>query len=91
MVQQVFSVAGTIDATLPRGTRLPAGSPERQARRRQTAFGQEWLAHVRGDIRSIYNRAKYLPERVKLYQWWADYVDGLRQQGSQLDTGMSIT
>ena len=43
------------------------------------------LAHVRGDIRSIYNRAKYLPERVKLYQWWADYVDGLRQQGSQLN------
>jgi transcription-repair coupling factor (superfamily II helicase) len=37
------------------------------------------LAHVRGDIRSIYNRAKYLPERVKLYQWWADYVDSLRQ------------
>lgn len=39
------------------------------------------LAHVRGDIRSIYNRAKYLPERVKLYQWWADYVDRLRQSG----------
>ena len=38
------------------------------------------LAHVRGDIRSIYNRAKYLPERVKLYQWWADYVDELRQK-----------
>lgn len=38
------------------------------------------LAHVRGDIRSIYNRAKYLPERVKLYQWWADYVDDLRQK-----------
>ncbi len=40
------------------------------------------LAHVRGDIRSIYNRAKYLPERVKLYQWWADYVDGLRHSQS---------
>jgi integrase len=37
------------------------------------------LAHVRGDIRSIYNRAKYLPERIKLYQWWADYADGLRK------------
>lgn len=38
------------------------------------------LAHVRGDIRSIYNRAKYLPERVNLYQWWADYVDDLRHK-----------
>ncbi len=37
------------------------------------------LAHVRGDIRSIYNRAKYLPERIKLYQWWADYSDDLRR------------
>jgi integrase len=41
------------------------------------------LAHVRGDIRSIYNRAKYLPERVKLYQWWADYVDSLRTPTTQ--------
>lgn len=41
------------------------------------------LAHVRGDIRSIYNRAKYLPERVKLYQWWADYVDSLRAPMTQ--------
>ena len=36
------------------------------------------LAHVKGDIRSIYNRAKYLPERSKMYQWWADYTDSLR-------------
>ena len=36
------------------------------------------LAHARGDIRSIYNRAKYLPERTKMYQWWADYCDRLR-------------
>ena len=36
------------------------------------------LAHVRGDIRSIYNRAKYLPERTKMYQWWGDYCDRLR-------------
>lgn len=42
------------------------------------------LAHVRGDIRSIYNKAKYLPERVKLYQWWADYCDQLRTTPSGL-------
>lgn len=35
------------------------------------------LAHTRGDIRSIYNRAKYLPERATLYQFWADYCDQL--------------
>jgi len=37
------------------------------------------LAHTRGDIRSIYNKAKYLPERRTMYQWWADYCDELRQ------------
>lgn len=40
------------------------------------------LAHVRGDIRSIYNRAKYLPERARMYQWWADYCDELRKRCS---------
>lgn len=38
-------------------------------------------AHVRGDLRSIYNRAKCLQERVRLYQWWADYVDAVRLSG----------
>ena len=37
------------------------------------------LAHIRGDIRSIYNKAKYLPERRTMYQWWADHCDVLRQ------------
>ena len=36
------------------------------------------LAHTKGDIRSIYNRALYLAEREKMYQWWADYTDKLR-------------
>lgn len=36
------------------------------------------LAHTRGDIRSIYNKAKYLPERRTMYQWWADHCDELR-------------
>ena len=37
------------------------------------------LAHTKGDIRAIYNRARYLPERTEMYQWWADYVDELRK------------
>jgi integrase len=44
------------------------------------------LAHVRGDVRSIYNRARYLPDRVKMYQWWADFVDGLRQRDMPCST-----
>ena len=36
------------------------------------------LAHVEGNtVRGAYNHAEYMPERVKLMQWWADYLDGL--------------
>lgn len=37
------------------------------------------LAHgERDSVRAAYHRAQYLPERVKMMQWWADYLDSLR-------------
>ena len=39
------------------------------------------LAHAeRNEVRRAYNRAKYLPERRKMMQAWADYLDSLRRQ-----------
>lgn len=36
------------------------------------------LAHTeRNNIRAAYNHAEYLPERRKMMQWWADYLDEL--------------
>jgi integrase len=36
------------------------------------------LAHVQGNkIRGVYNHAEYLPERRKMMQWWADYLDDI--------------
>lgn len=48
-------------------------------------FNGDWierqLAHVpREYIRGIYNRAEYLPERRKMMQAWADYLDELREK-----------
>lgn len=38
------------------------------------------LAHKEGNaIKGAYNHARHLPERVKMMQWWADYLDGLRE------------
>ena len=38
------------------------------------------LAHQdQNSIRRIYNRATYLPERVKLMQVWADLLDSFRK------------
>jgi integrase len=37
------------------------------------------LAHGERDtVRAAYNRAQYLPERMKMMQWWADYLDSLK-------------
>ena len=36
------------------------------------------LAHVKGDVREVYNYAQYLPERRVMVQWYADYLDALR-------------
>ncbi len=34
------------------------------------------LAHAeRNEVRAAYNHAQYLPERRKMMQWWADYID----------------
>ena len=35
------------------------------------------LAHKEtDDVRKAYNRAEYLDERVKLMQWWSDWIEG---------------
>jgi integrase len=39
------------------------------------------LAHVeRNGVRAAYNHAQYLPERRKMMQWWADYLDEIAEK-----------
>lgn len=41
------------------------------------------LAHAeRNKVRAAYNRAQYLPERQRMMQAWADYLDSLKAGGS---------
>jgi integrase len=40
------------------------------------------LAHGDSDVvRGIYNRGQYWEERVRMMQWWSDYLDQLRKGG----------
>jgi integrase len=40
---------------------------------------EKQLSHEeRDDVRGAYNRAQWLPERIKLMQWWADHLQSLR-------------
>ncbi len=39
------------------------------------------LSHAeRNKVKEAYNRAQHLPERRKMMQSWADYLDGLKLQ-----------
>lgn len=41
------------------------------------------LAHTTGNVRAVYNKAKYLSKRIEMYQWWADYCDSLRARAER--------
>ena len=36
------------------------------------------LAHTINGIKGVYNKAIYLDERIRLMQWWSDFIDDLR-------------
>ncbi|GGG04050.1 MULTISPECIES: tyrosine-type recombinase/integrase [Cysteiniphilum] len=57
----------------------------------KTAFGinhdiiEKQMAHEeRNKVRAVYNHAEYLPERAKMMQIWADYLDELKQKAIDL-------
>jgi integrase len=47
------------------------------------------LAHVVGGVEGVYNKAAYLEDRVRMMQWWADYLDDLR--GGQIVEFRKVT
>lgn len=53
------------------------------------------LAHVKGGIKGIYDKAKYLPQRRAMMQWYCDYLDNLAAgmtpaQQSEFDSRVNI-
>jgi integrase len=69
---------GYKDKTTGHGFRAMASTNmyEREMARQDVIEKQ--LAHEEGNkIKAAYNRAQYMPERTKLMQDWADYVDGV--------------
>jgi integrase len=43
------------------------------------------MAHVdQNTVRGVYNRAQYLDERRKMMQWYADFLDGIKEGGKVL-------
>ena len=54
----------------------------------ELGYNRDWierqLAHSeRNEVRAAYNYAEYLPERRRMIQEWADYLDRLRTGKSE--------
>jgi integrase len=70
------------------GFRTVASTILNEARERgEHGFGKDviekQLAHQeRDDVRAAYNRAEYLPQRIQMMQWWANYLASARELGS---------
>jgi len=57
----------------------------------EQGYNRDWierqLAHGERDhVRAAYNHAEFLPERRKMMQEWADYLDGLRTQAEPVES-----
>ena len=51
-----------------------------------TKLIERQLAHSdKNSARAAYNHAEYMPERVKMMQAWADYLDGLKHGGEVIN------
>jgi integrase len=68
---------------VPHGFRATASSILNEAGFRADVIERQ-LAHKESNkIRAVYNRAEYAGERQEMMQWWADYVDALRDGTAQ--------
>jgi integrase len=48
-------------------------------RGRSTDVIERQLAHAEeNSVKAAYNHAQHLPERRKMMQWWADYLEDLK-------------
>jgi integrase len=64
---------------VPHGFRATASSILNEAHFRHDVIEKQ-LAHKDSNrVRAVYNQAYYADERRQMLQWWADYVDSLKQ------------
>lgn len=61
----------------------------------ELGYNRDWierqLAHgERNEVRAAYNYAEYLPERRRMMQEWADYLDRLRTGKSECELSRNL-
>nr|WP_211332232.1 site-specific integrase [Eilatimonas milleporae] len=70
----------TPDEVVPHGFRATASTLLNESGLFNPDAIERQLAHLdRNKVRGVYNRSQYWDERVKMTQWWADYLDKLKK------------
>jgi integrase len=64
---------------VPHGFRATASSILNEAGFRHDVIERQLAHKDRNKVRATYNQAEYAHERRDMLQWWADYVDSLKQ------------
>ena len=79
MLVALRSMGYTNDELVPHGFRHTATTLLNESGLWSPDAIERQMAHVdRNKVRAIYNSAEYMPERRRMMQWWADYLDKLR-------------
>lgn len=76
-INKVFALAGYKGKLVGHGTRHTASTLLREHGWEKDHIEMQ-LAHKEGGISGVYNKAKYLAQRKHMMQWYADYLDALR-------------
>lgn len=70
------------DEVTPHGFRATASSLLNESGKWHPDAIERQLAHIENDdVRRAYARAEHWDERVQMMQWWADYLDDLKEKG----------
>lgn len=83
-MNQAFRRMGyTSDEVTAHGLRTTASTLLNESGKWHPDAIERSLAHGDSDaVRGIYNRGHYWDERVKMMQWWSEYLDRLREGGT---------
>jgi len=76
-INKVFALVGYKGRLVGHGTRHTASTLLREHGWEKDHIEMQ-LAHKEGGISGVYNKAKYLAQRRHMMQWYADYLDALR-------------
>ena len=68
------------EQVVPHGFRATASTLLNESGKWNADVIERQLAHLEQNaIRRVYARGEYMDDRIKMMQWWADYLDKLKK------------